>query len=206
MTSPLVRLIKDRVNGRVVSITRTTQPSNVPLLTVAKTQLAIGSSDTTHDVLLQRLIDAAVQYVENAARRSMFDQGWTLVLDSFPDEDFIDLYMPPVKTVSSFTTYDYLDAADTTFNKYSVDVNGTRVLLNYGYQWPVNLRTNSAVKIVYTTGYGTSAAALPPTLVQAVMLLVGQWFANRDASGCGVTAEMANSVTSILGLERILRI
>lgn len=200
MGSPLSRLMKKRTTGRMVSLTRSTPPSNVPLLTVAKDHLTVETSAS--DTLLQRFIDAAVKYVEDVSRMSMFTQARTLVLDSFPNEYFIQLYSKPIISVTSFTTYDELDAPTTTFADYSLDIPGTRLLLNYGFQWPVDLRVNSAVKIVYQTGHGLTAATLPPTLVQAVMLLVGHWYQNREAGGCLVTPELAYGVADIIGIER----
>jgi uncharacterized phiE125 gp8 family phage protein len=196
--------IRKRLAGRLVGITLSTPPSNVPLLATAKDHVAVETSAS--DALLQRYVDAAVRYVELASRTSLFDQSRTLVLDSFPDEDFIKLYSSPLKSVTSFTVYDTLDVADATFNKYTVDVVGTRLLLNYGYYWPTYLRSNSAVKIVYVSGYGTTVAALPPNLVQAVMLLVGSWFANRESGGCTVTPELAMGVSDLIGQARELRV
>src|SRR4030042_642327 len=112
MGSPLSRLMKKRTTGRMVSLTRSTPPSNVPLLTVAKDHLTVETPATT-------------------------------------------------------------------FADFSLYIPGTRLLLNYGFQWPVDLRVNSAVKIVYQTGHGLTAATLPPTLVQAVMLLGGHCDQNR---------------------------
>lgn len=203
MTS-LTPSLSKRLAGRLVGITLSTPPVNTPLLATAKEHVAVETSAS--DALLQRFVDAAVRYVELASRTSLFDQSRTLVLDSFPDQDFIQLYSSPVKTVTSFTTYNELDVADATFNKFTVDVVGSRLLLNYGYYWPTYLRSNSAVKIIYVSGYGTTVAALPPNLVQAVMLLVATWFANRESGGCAVTPEMAMGVSDLIGTARELRL
>lgn len=203
MTSLTPSLTK-RLPGRVVDIALSTLPSNIPLLATAKEHLVVETSAS--DALIQRFVDAAVRYVELASRISLFDQGRTLVLDSFPDAGFIQLYGSPVKTVTSFTTYNTLDVADTSFNKFTVDVPGSRLLLNYNYSWPSGLRDNSAVKIIYTTGHGTTVAALPPNLVQAVMLMVGHWFANRESGGCVVTPELAMGVSDLIGQAREVRI
>src|SRR4030065_1440810 len=99
MGSPLSRLMKKRMTGRMVSLTRSTLPSNMPLLTVAKDHLAVETSAS--DTLLQRFIDAAVKYVEDVSQMSMFTQARTLVLDSFPNDYFIQLYSKPIISVTS---------------------------------------------------------------------------------------------------------
>lgn len=202
--SSLTPDIRKRLAGKAVGITLTTPPSNTPLLATAKEHLAVETSAS--DALIQRFVDAAVRYVEIASRTSLFDQSRTLVLDSPPDDDFIQLYSQPLKTITSFTTYNTLDVADTTFTQFTADVVGTRLLLNYGYYWPTYLRDNSAVKIVYVSGHGATVAALPPNLVQAVMLLVGHWFANRESGGCTVTPELAMGVSDLAGQVREPRI
>lgn len=203
MTS-LTPSLSKRLAGRLVGLTLSTPPINTPLLATAKEHVAVETSAS--DVLLQRFVDAAVRYVELASRMSLFDQGRTLVLDSFSDDGFIQLYGKPIKAMTSFTTYNTLDVADATFTQYTIDIPGTRLLLKSGYSWPTSLRDNSAVKIIYTSGHGTTVAALPPNLVQAVMLMVGHWFANRDVGGCGVTPELAMGVSDLIGQAREIRI
>lgn len=193
-----------RLAGRLVSLTVSTPPVNTPLLAMAREHVAVETSAS--DTLLQRFVDTAVRYVELAARMSLFDQSRTLVLDSFPDDGFVQLYGKPIKAVTSFTTYNILDAADTTFTQYAIDAPGSRLLLKSGYSWPTSLRDNSAVHIVYTSGHGTTVAALSPNLVQAVMLMVGHWFANRESGGCGVTSELAMGVSDLIGVSRDLRL
>lgn len=186
--------------GRLVSAVQSTAPDNTLLLATAKELLAVET--TASDALIQRLINAAVAYVERAARVALFDQSWTAVFDSFPDNDALLLVMRPLKTVTSFTTYDELDAATTSFAGYTVDTAGARLMLKDGQQWPVDLRALSAVKVVYVVGHGTTVAALPPELVQAVMLLVGHWYSGREAVGCVANPEMAYSVSALIGIRR----
>lgn len=203
MTS-LTHSIRKYLPGRLVSATLTTPPSNIPLLATAKEHLAVETSAS--DALLQRFIDAAVRYVELAARVALFDQSRTVVMDSFPEEDFIQLYGKPLKAVTTFTTYNTADVADTTFDKYTLDIPGARLLLKTNYSWPSSLRDNSAVHILYTCGHGATVAVLPSNLVQAVMLLVGTWFSNRESGGCVITPEMAMGVSDLIGQARELRL
>jgi uncharacterized phiE125 gp8 family phage protein len=190
--------------GVIVSIDRYSEPDNSPLLSIAKEQLR--AETTAHDALIQRLIDSSVRYVEQIARVSLFDQSRRLVLDSPPNDDYIPLFGPPVKAVTTFTTYNLQDIADTTFAGYLLDIPGVRLILKNGYSWPDNLRPRSAVQIVYTTGFGTTVAGLPRDLVQAVLLLTTHWYENPSAVGCDPSPEMANSVRDIVGIERRWRL
>ena len=204
MSSPLLRLITPVRPGVVVSVRDLTPPVNSPLLPYAKEQLVIENAD--HDTLLRRLIDAAVIYITLASRKVLFNLTREMVLDSFPDKDFIDLYTAPLVSVEAFTTFNEADVADSTFTGYTVDTPGARLLLKDSAYWPSNLRGNSAVRIAYTVGHGSNMAQMPPELVQAVMLLVGHWYQNRAAGGCDITAEMAFGVSDIIAQTRVMRL
>jgi len=203
MPSPLDLLMKPSRPGRVAGLQRSTDPDNSVFLTTVKSHLKL--SGTAEDTLLQLYIDGAVEYIELVSRRSLLDQAWTLTLDELPACDRLELYMGPVKAVTTFTTYDLSNNVDTTFADYVVDTAGDRLLLNSGYTWPVNLRRSAAAVIVYTTGHGATLASLPPVFIQAVLMLVGYFHVNRDVS-CTVDPAMAGDIATLLNTKRRWRL
>lgn len=203
MPSPLDLLMRAQVLGRVSGLRRTTAPDNSPLLTTVKSHLKI--SGTAEDTILQIYINAAVTYVEKMSRRSLFDQTWALTLDTFPNDDKFELYNGPVKSVTTFTTYADDGTPTTTFTGYTLDISGERLFLNEGATWPSNVRDVSAVSIAYVTGHGTTVTALPHTLLQAVLKLTGDFYANRDIA-CTVTPEMAFGVSDLIASEHRWRL
>lgn len=199
----LVRQRHPEAQPRVVALLRSTAPDNAPLLSTVKNHLRIET--TAEDAQLQLYINAAVAYVEGKARRSMFDQTWTITYDSLPAGNYLQLFNGPLKGVTTFTTYDDANDPDTTFAGYAVDTQADRLLLNYNTAWPANLRARAGVEIAYTTGHGTAVADLPPILLQAVLMLVGYWHVNRDVT-CAVGPEMALGVSDAIAAGRNLHL
>ena len=204
MGSPLEQLKHPSPKaGRFAGLEQTTAPDNSVLLATVKSHLRITSS--AEDTLIQLYIDGAVRAVEQLARRSLLNQSWTLTLDSFPAMDYIELYMPPLVSITALTTYDDNNTPSTAFSSYTLDTAGERLLLDDGATWPTDLRAHASVKVEYATGYGTAATDLPGTLLRAVLLLVGDFYANRDVS-CTMSTEAAYGVSDLLGTERRWRL
>lgn len=201
----LSRTHKREVVPRIVAIKQTTAPNNTPLLETAKTHLKLPSASEAVLLELELYVNAAVAYVELVGRRSLFTQAWTITLDTLPSGDFMHLFNGPVQSITSFTTYNEDNVADATFTGYFADTASDRLCLNDGESWPTALRSRVAAVVVYATGYGTSVASLPPTFVQAVLLLIGHWHANRDLT-CAINTEMALGVSAILGTSRKLHL
>lgn len=184
MPSPLDLLMATGPAGTLAGIRRITAPDNSPLLTLVKAHLRISS--TAEDALLQVYIDAAVEYIEAQASISLFNQKWQIALNSFPGKDYIQLIRGPVASIASFTIYDTANVPDATFSLYYLDKNDRRLVLNFGDSWPsTTLRSLSAVEVEYNTGYGTTTASLPPSIVSALLALVAFWYCNREAVNIG---------------------
>ncbi len=92
--------------------------------------------------------------------------------------------MPPLASVTSVK---YPDSAGTqttlAASEYTVDTAVTpgRLFLKYGHYWPVTiLQPHSAVVVRFVAGFG-AASAVPEDLRQALLLLVGHFYENREA-------------------------
>lgn len=189
--------------GKVVEITQTELPCNSKFLSNVKNQLKYKSLNTMQESTLKDYIDVAVDYIEKVTRRSVLSQKWRIVLESFPEEDYISLSNGPVISVDTFTTINSSNVSDTTFADYAVD--GDRLFLNDGFSWPTDLRARSSIKIDYTTGYA-SVSKVPPTIIQAIVLLVAHWDTNREPVGCVSKEETKYMVDSLIGVSRKFRI
>lgn len=156
------------------------------------------------DPLIEALIAAARQHVENVTWRALVTQTLELTLDAWPSGDRIELPRPPLQSVTSVK---YIDSAgvEATFaaSNYHVVTRGEpgRIVLAYGASWPsVTLRTAGAITVRYVAGYGL-ATAVPEMLKQAILLLVGHWYENREATVIAagtVATELPLAVASIL--------
>jgi hypothetical protein len=106
----------------------------------------------------------------------------------------------------------YYDTDDTEYfldgSYYSVDDKdqyAPKVYLRYGQSWPsTTLRPYNGVCITFTCGYG-DASAVPENLIEAMMLLIGHYYENREAVITGQpAAELPLGVERLLWKERVL--
>lgn len=159
-------------------------PSVEPVsLTEAKAHLNV--TGTGDDALIGGLITAARELAEGFTRRAFVEQTIELKMDSFPANNYpIELPRPPLISISSIT---YLDADGTlrtmtATTEYLVNTHSQpgRVYLAYDQSWPTTRTLENAVTITFKAGYGSAAANVPQRVKQAILLLVGHWYANRE--------------------------
>lgn len=163
---------------------------------------------SVEDDLLNALITVARQDCEKFQRRSYLTQTWELWLDDWPDEDHIDLPLPPVQSVTSIKYYDTSDT-EATFSSddYFVDTKSEpgRVALNYGENWPTTtLRPTNGICVTYKTGYGDERSDVPSNVKQAMLLIIGHLYENREDVVTGVVpAPIPNGAQSLLWKDRV---
>jgi len=158
-------------------------------LAEAKQHLRVLTGD--EDALITALVLAATAHLDGRAGilgRALVTQTWDLRLDCFPRFQWgarIELPMPPLQSVTSIK---YLDdtGTETTIDPgdYVVEPGHYlgRIRPAYGLTWPTARDETGAVRIRFVAGYGT-AADVPPPIKHAILLLVGHWWINREATG-----------------------
>jgi len=170
--------------------------------TVAPTEEVVGLMElkahlrisiTDDDQLLVGYIQAARTLLELEMRRQFLTATYTLSLDEFPSENvssgfspgrFIRLPRPPLQSVSSITYFDSDNVSRTLATTvYGVDTKSEpgRIYLKSGQSWPSTYDVPNAVTITYLAGW-TSALLLPSAIRQAVFLLIGHFYENREAT------------------------
>lgn len=173
-----------------------TAPTVEPVTLVeAKLHLRVDHSDD--DLLISSFISAARIFCEKFTARAFVTQTWELVLDSFPTEE-IQIPLPPLQSVTS-VVYDASDGFETTLvagTNYAVDTAsepGWVVPMTSG--WPQPLDAINAVRIRFVAGYAPSddspsdlARNVPASLKHAILLHVGNLYANRESDIVGTTA------------------
>lgn len=102
--------------------------------------------------------------------------------------------------------YDDVDGAEQTVPNVDnasyellTDDLGSYVRFKDTYSYPSLDTDRPALRVAYVAGYGTNAADVPAPIRHAILMLVGHWFANREAIAVGV----APSVVP-LGVEALL--
>lgn len=167
-------------------------------------RLAAGSENT----YLATLIAAAREYCEMFQNRAYITQTWELTLDGWPCFP-LKLSMPPLISVTSIKYFDTADVetlwADT---NYYVDTDSEpgRIGLGYNIVLPTTtLRSLNAIKIQYVAGYSASGD-VPQSIKQAILLLVGHMYENRETVSPVELKEIPFAVSALLWLDRIIPI
>jgi uncharacterized phiE125 gp8 family phage protein len=180
-------------------------PTTEPVtLAEAKAQCRVDIADD--DTLITGLISAARTTVEDMAHRALVSQCWRLSLGRWPAVDYISLPLPPLQEVDSIIYTDQ-DGNETTWAaaNYIVDdiSEPGRIVLAHGANWPgATLAPANAIEIDFVAGYG-SASDVPAVWKQAILLLIGHWYENREAALVGpIAREIPMGVKSLVWLNR----
>lgn len=164
-------------------------------------------ADTEEDMLLDALASAAREYAEAVTARQILTATWQVTLDRFPrNRTPLELPLPPLQSVTSIK---YLDTAGVlqtwASNQYVVDkpqgpraMDG-RIYPVFGVVYPQTICREDAVTIEFLAGYG-DIADVPLALKQAMLLIVGHWYENRENVVIGqVAVEVPLAAEALLG-------
>ena len=181
-------------------LTVTTPPASEPL-TVAEAKHNLRVEHDTEDLLIDSLIVAAREYVEVVTGRALISQTLRLTLDRFP-ASCIYLPRPPLVSVSSVAYVNGVGSTITLTNNtdYRYDAYSEPGRLEPVTTWPIADERLAAVTITYVAGYA-DADAVPRTIKQAMHLLIGHWYQNREAVDTAKGSEVPLAVKSLLGVS-----
>lgn len=151
--------------------------------------------DGSDDAALEIYRAAAIAYVEKTLSRALTNQTWDYYLDAFPDGEEIEIPLPPLIEVLGVFYQDSGGNEQTlSADDYIVDTAqepGRIKLINAG--WPSARDAANAIRIRFRAGYvevGSSpeAPAVPEPIKNAILLLIGTLYANRETIVVGQTA------------------
>lgn len=195
-------------------------------LTLAKSHLRVDY--TLDDAYISSLISAAREHVERTTRRAIFSQTWEMSLDAFPcgsdystvapytrdnfygcglylDWTAITLPVPRLQSITSITYLDGFGNQQTVDpSTYTADTRSepARVMPVNGSLWPFPpVYTPGSVVVTFVAGsYGDGALTntCPRALMQAILLLVGHWYINREAVSSTQMSNVPLAVDSLI--------
>ena len=149
----------------------------------AKAHLRVDISDD--DDLIAGLVSAARQHVEIHTGRSFAQHTYRADIANFHD-----VMVLPWRPVQSITSIQYYNTdspqALTTLSSTVYSLYADRVVRDYGEDWPTSWAIRpDAVQITYATGYLTNASpqaeTFPEAIRQAMYLIIGDLYENREA-------------------------
>lgn len=177
----------------------TAAPGVEPISTAeAKAQLGIDGAD--FDALLAIYIKAARQHVESYTGLALITQTRLLRASAFAD-----LARLPAAPIASVASVEYLDTdgAEQTLpaDVYEAVLVGLEpeVRLKVGQSWPVGRAVRDAIRVSAVCGFGATGAAVPEPIRLAMLLLAGDFLANREDTNVGnIVTPMPNGVRTLL--------
>lgn len=150
----------------------------------AKAQVRVDYDD--EDLLLDLCITAAREYAEEKTGRALVDRNWELVLDGFPAGP-IEIRRVPLDPESVEIVYiDNGGAEQTIANSDLVVVAGEPARVAPAESWPSTRRGRiGAVVVRFVAGPSTAEGGVPKLLKSAMLLHIGDLFANREETIVG---------------------
>lgn len=168
-------------------------PAQEPLTIIdVRRHLRIDDDQDDQLTYVAGLIQSARQHFDGMAGilgRALITQRWRLDLD-----DFLDVLRMPLPPLQSVEKIEYLDIEGTLKTVdpavYEVVTAGTShgyVLRRPKQQWPADVDTEIAypVRITFVAGYGPAGTDVPAPIRHAMLLLVANWYENREATVMG---------------------
>lgn len=190
------------------------------------TKAVLGTTDavahlrasTADNSLIDDLVLAATQHCEMFTRREFLQKTLRQQMDTWPDSFVWELGRPIINSTAVVLSYLAENGSTyTTFasTNYHVDTESEpgRVVLKSGVTWPnVSIETANSVRAEFQSGFSNngstfssgSTSAVPQRAVQAVRLLLGNYYENRESVVTGTIAtELPQSVQALLWGLRI---
>ncbi|SEQ33226.1 phage conserved hypothetical protein, phiE125 gp8 family [Faunimonas pinastri] len=181
-------------------------PEEVVTLDEAKRHLRVESGDD--DLSIAAYLAAAAGSIDGPAGwlgRAIGKQVLELRLDTFPYHcsTGIELPYPPIISVDEIRyrdrsgTEQVMDAAD----RRLIGTDSPRLVHDFWQSWPEAHHGPETVRIRYTAGYED----VPAPIKQAILLMLGHWYMNREAVAVGnsVITEMPLGVQALLAPFRV---
>jgi len=174
---------------------RVTGPASQPV-TLAEAKSLARIDTTNEDVLVGFLIEVATTYLDGwsgALGRAILTQTWRQDFTDF--EQGFRLIVGPVQSITSIVYRDQSNT-DVTLNSslYTLLRDNRGAFVHFDPEtWPTVYDRPDAVRITYVCGEATAK----PDVKHLICLLVGQWFAHREAVGQANTRELEYAVKAL---------
>ncbi|MGX1196385.1 head-tail connector protein [Parvibaculum sp. MBR-TMA-1.3b-4.2] len=195
---------------------RLVAPAEAPPVSLDTIKAHLNIVHDDFDALLRGYLVAAVELVEARTTRILAPATFEFRLDGWPCEP-ISLPAAPVRNVLTLSYIDEegaeqsVDAAEWDWER---ETTGAKVWLSHLWTRPTLGRDHGAVRIGFEAGYDLPDTLesgddfdllLPERAVQAIKLLVGHWYRNREAGSSDTIHEIDHGAEALMRSLRIFR-
>jgi uncharacterized phiE125 gp8 family phage protein len=182
-----------------------TPPAAYPVTVAeAKAHLRIEHAlDDTYIETLVKAVTAELDGRQGLLRRALITQTWDYSLPWFPVVRRICVPMPPLQSVTSVKYFD-ADNVEQTFasDNYEIITQDEQgyIALKQSASWPSTYEREAAVTIRFVAGYGADGSAVPANVRAAMLLRIGELYANRGDEA--ISGDMSVTVKRLLNPSR----
>jgi len=161
--------------------TVTTEPAVEPVtLTEALEHLRV--EDDADNTYITNLITAARQTAEEYTHRQLITATYTYYLNKFYSR--IELPRPKLQSVTTLKYYDTSGnqqtlTEDTDYTVVTSSEPGY-IVPYYCTSWPSTRDIPDVIEIIFKAGYGNAASSVPMAIKQAILLIIGDLYGNRE--------------------------
>ena len=157
------------------------------------------------DLQLQALIDAATAHAVGVVGKCLINEVWSISVRCVPRSGRVHLPKTPVQAIESVAYYDHDNQIQSLLiaDFYLYGDEDWSYIEPISGVWPVLYERLDALTVTFKTGFGDTPESVPANIRQAVRLMTGHWYANREAVVIGtITATLPMGVDLLLGMSR----
>jgi len=158
-----------------------TPPTEEPI-SLAEAKLYLRMDHDNEDVLIQSMVTAAREYCEQVQRRVYMNQQWELYPDTV-EKSYTLKHPTPVRAIDS-VVYHLADGTDQTLaaEKYVLDARSLTEPAKLFLLESPSGKIDPYKPITITADCGFEETSdMPKRWMQAMYLLMGHWYENREA-------------------------
>tara|TARA_R100000655_G_C2981256_1_gene191849 strand:- start:850 stop:1431 length:582 start_codon:yes stop_codon:yes gene_type:complete len=175
-------------------------PASTAIITTAEAKSHLKVDTSADDTLIDNLVQAATDSAQKFTNRFFINT----VIIQYGDiwNDILVLFKSKVNSIEHIKYYDSdntLQTLDTAIYLSDMNHQPARIGLSPNKTFPKLADRINAVEVKYQVGYGTGAVDVPQGIKQAVLLIVGNWYENRQQVVIGrIATELPKSAQYLL--------
>lgn len=165
-------------------------------------------SDATHpdDDMILAWLAAAREFCEQFCGLAFATRTLEVALDEFPDDDWLELPLGPVRDIISVIVGEGSDAETVDAEVYTLDNYRAPARIVLVGTWPIFTASTNAIRVRYLAGYGVDSdggEAVPNLALAAMKLMLSHLYEHREATIEKAISELPLGVYSLLRPLRV---
>jgi len=183
-------------------------PPTASVMTVAEAKARLAIETTEDDSLIQVMINSAEDFCQQYTGRYFLEQTAEYSLDELQiDLKYLEI---PSHSATNILLVEYINESNIEvtlpLSGFYIDYQGMPLRVAPVDLWPT-IRKKGFNNMTFTVveGFGPTSASVPDAIINAVALLVGHQYKNRESVVVGtIAATLPMGVTSFLDKYRVV--